>query len=411
MTVNAKDNAKHNPKDDVADDSTGTPTVTVIVLDSVGVGALPDAAEFGDAGAHTLDHTVAATGVELPNLARLGVGNIEGVTSVAPAAEPLASYGRMTELSSGKDTTTGHWEFMGVVLEQPFRTFERFPDELMAKFDRITGRGHLGNYPASGTEIIAELGEEHLRTGYPIVYTSADSVFQVAAHTDVVPLETLYQWCREVREVLVGELAVARVIARPFEGQPGQFKRLGDKRHDYSLAPPEPTVLDALLSAGKEVIGVGKIPDIYAHRGFSREVASGSNAEGVERTLELMRSRPDGLVFTNLVEFDSLYGHRRNPSGYAGALRDFDDRLPELMAATAPGDALILISDHGNDPTWPGTDHTREYGLLLAYAPAAPGTNLATRASFADVGATLAELLGVEWSGAGNSFAAQLRPG
>ncbi len=384
-------------------------TVTIVVLDSVGVGALPDAVDFGDAGAHTLDHTVAATGVELPNLARFGLGNIPGVSTITPANAPLASFGRLTELSPGKDTTTGHWEFMGIVLEHPFRTFTSFPAPLMAQFDRITGRGHLGNYPASGTEIIAELGEEHLLTGFPIVYTSADSVFQIAAHTDVVSLETLYQWCRDVRELLVGELAVARVIARPFTGRPGHFERLGAKRHDYSLTPPEPTVLDALVGAGKEVIGVGKIPDIYAHRGFSREVAAGTNATGIERTLELMRSGPDGLVFTNLVEFDSLYGHRRNPDGYAGALRDFDDRLPDLMAATAPGDVLILISDHGNDPTWPGTDHTREYGLLLAYSPEVPGATLGTRASFADVGATVAELLGVSWSGAGDSFASRLR--
>lgn len=383
-------------------------TVTVIVLDSVGVGALPDADRFGDAGSHTLDHTVRATGVALPNLTRLGLGNIAGVASLAPVPEPVASFGRMAELSPGKDTTTGHWEFMGVVLEQPFRTFERFPTEVMAAFDAATGRGHLGNYAASGTVILEELGEEHARSGFPIVYTSADSVFQVAANVAVVPLETLYAWCEAARAILVGEHAVARVIARPFSGGPGAYERLGDKRHDYSLAPPH-NVLDALSEAGREVIGVGKIPDIYAHRGFSREVPSGSNLEGVERTLELMRERPHGLVMTNLVEFDSLYGHRRDTDGYARALEDFDDRVPELLAACGAGDVLMLVSDHGNDPTWTGTDHTREHGLLLAYSPGVHGSALGTRDSFADVGATVAELLAVAWTGVGTSFAASLR--
>ncbi|MFO7544531.1 MAG: phosphopentomutase [Trueperaceae bacterium] len=384
-------------------------TVTLVVLDSVGVGALPDAPAFGDEGAHTLDHTVAASGVHLPGFERLGLGNVEGVARLAPADAPLASYGRLLERSPGKDTTTGHWEFMGVVLEQPFRTFERFPDEVMRAFDDATGRGHLANRPASGTVILDELGEEHMLTGDPIVYTSADSVFQVAAHVEVVALETLYTWCEAAREILVGEHAVARVIARPFTGAPGAFERWGAKRRDYSVAPPTPTVLDALVAAGREVIGVGKIPDIYAHRGFTREVEAGTNEDGVARTLELMRARPAGLVFTNLVEFDSLYGHRRNPLGYAGALAAVDARLGDLLAATAPGDALLFVSDHGNDPTWHGTDHTREYGLLLAYAPGRDGVDLGTRASFADVGATVADLLGVPWDGVGASFANALR--
>jgi phosphopentomutase len=271
----------------------------------------------------------------------------------------------------------------------------------MSAFDQITGRGHLGNYPASGTEIIAELGEEHLRTGYPIVYTSSDSVFQVAAHVDVVDLETLYSWCKQMREVLTGPYAVARVIARPFTGTTGAFTRLGDKRHDYSLEPEVPTVLDALKAAGKQVIGVGKIPDIYAHRGFTHEVAAGTNQLGLDRTIELMQQRPDGLIFTNLVEFDSLYGHRRDPEGYARALKETDERLPELLEAVGDGNALLIVSDHGNDPTWHGTDHTREYGLLLAYVPGQAGGNLGTRESFADVGATVARLLGVTWNGAG----------
>ena len=384
-------------------------TVTLVVLDSVGVGALPDADAFGDEGAHTLDHTIEATGVHLPGFARLGLGNVPGVTRLEPVQAPVASHGRLAERSPGKDTTTGHWEFMGAILEHPFRTFERFPDAVMRAFDAATGRGHLANRPASGTVILDELGEEHLRTGFPIVYTSADSVFQVAAHEGVVPLETLYAWCEAARDILVGEHAVARVIARPFTGAPGAFERLGAKRRDYSVEPPTPIVLDALIAAGREVIGVGKIPDIYAHRGFTREVKAGTNDDGVTRTLELMRARPQGLVFTNLVEFDSLYGHRRNPQGYAGALAAVDARLDDFLAATAPGDALMFVSDHGNDPTWHGTDHTREYGLLLAYAPGRVGDSLGTRTSFADVGATVADLLEVAWDGAGTSFASSLR--
>lgn len=385
------------------------PTVTIIVLDSVGVGSLPDAASFGDEGAHTLDHTVRETGVTLPNLQRLGLGNIAGVSSIAPAEQPLASFGRLREVSPGKDTTTGHWEFMGVILEHPFRTFSQFPASVMAEFDEATGTGHLGNYPASGTDIIRDLGEEHLRTGRPIVYTSADSVFQVAAHVDVVPLEQLYAWCEAARRILTGEHAVARVIARPFTGEPGAFERLGAARKDYSVAPPRTTVLDVLKAHGRQVIGLGKIPDIYSHRGFTAEVATADNLDGIATVIRVMQERPDGLVFLNLVEFDSLYGHRRDPAGYARALKDFDDRLPDILAAVPEDGTLLIVSDHGNDPTWPGTDHTREYGLLLACRPGDAGRDLATRASFADVGATAADLLDVPWDGPGESFAAGLR--
>jgi phosphopentomutase len=384
-------------------------TVILIVLDSVGVGALPDAADFGDLGAHTLDHTLRRTGVSLEQFAALGLGNISGVTALPASASPQASYGRLAEVSPGKDTTTGHWEFMGVELTHPFNTFTRFPGRVMAAFDALTGRGHLGNVPASGTAILDELGEAHLQTGDPIVYTSADSVFQIAAHVDKVPLATLYAWCEGARDLLQGEFAVARVIARPFTGAPGNFRRLGEARRDLSLAPPHDTVLDALHAAGREVIGVGKIPDIYAHRGFTEEVHTDSNADGVDKTLGAMKRRPNGLVFCNLVEFDSLYGHRRDPGGYARALAEVDARLPELLAAVAPGDWLMFVSDHGNDPTHHGTDHTREYGLLLAYSPGAAAQDLGTRASFADVGATVAELLGVRWEGKGSSFAPQLR--
>ncbi|MDZ7707441.1 MAG: phosphopentomutase [Trueperaceae bacterium] len=383
-------------------------TVTVIVLDSVGLGALPDADAFGDANAHTLDHTVEASGVSLPNLAAMGLGNVPGVDTVPAAASPSGAFGRMIERSPGKDTTTGHWEFMGVILDRPFRTFTSFPPAVMSAFDAATGRGHLANRPASGTTILDELGEEHLRTGRPIVYTSADSVFQVAAHVDVVPLDTLYAWCEAAREILMGDHAVARVIARPFRGEPGAFERLHGKRRDLSLDPPR-TVLNALQEAGKAVIGVGKIGDIYSGSGVDEVRKTADNEEGVEATLRAMGERPDGLVFANLVEFDAVYGHRRDVQGYGAALAAFDARLPELVAATSEGDVLMLVSDHGNDPTWHGTDHTREYGLLLAHGPAAAGRDLGTRQGFSDLGATVAELLNVAWDGPGTSFATRLR--
>ncbi len=382
-------------------------TVTVIVLDSVGLGALPDATSFGDAGSHTLDHTLKETGVSLPELATLGLGNIDTVTSIQPSPKPLASFGKLIERSSGKDTTTGHWEFMGVILEHPFQTFPpdypSFPKEIMDAFDDVSG-GHLGNYSASGTVIIQDLGAEHLKTGKPIVYTSADSVFQIATHTDVVPLAQLYEWCETARALLQGKYAVARVIARPFTGNAGAFERLGADRKDYSVSPPHDTVLDVLKKAAKEVIGIGKIGDIYNHKGITQEIKTKSNIDGINKTIESMKQRPDGLIFTNLVEFDSLYGHRRNPQGYARALQDFDERIPDLLSAVQEDDVLILTSDHGNDPTWHGTDHTREYGMLLAYSPNRPSLDLGTRESFAAIGATVAKLLKVNWQGAGSSF-------
>lgn len=389
-------------------------TVTVIVLDSVGVGALPDADAFGDAGAHTLDHIRAETDVQLPNLTRMGVGCIEGVSSFPCRDDPAGAFGRMSERSPGKDTTTGHWEFMGVELDAPFRTFQHFPDEIMDAFDAVTGRGHLGNRPASGTTILDELGAEHLSSGRPIVYTSADSVFQVAAHVDVVPLETLYAWCESARELLRGPYAVARVIARPFRGHPGAFERLHGKRRDLSVTPPR-TVLNALQKAGRSVLAIGKIGDIYDGSGIDEVRKTGSNDEGIEATLAALRevrrdgSHRPGLIFTNLVDFDAAYGHRRDPQGYADALAVFDARLPELIEAVGAEDVLLLVSDHGNDPTWPGTDHTREYGLLLAHGPDAAGIALGTRGGFADLGATVAELLGVAWDGPGDSFARFLR--
>jgi len=381
--------------------------VTVIVLDSVGVGALPDASEFGDAGSHTLNHIVERTGVALPNLMHLGLGRIESIEHLPRVSSPEAAYGRMREASPGKDTTTGHWEFMGAPLEKPFKTFARFPDEVMAAFDAATGRPHLGNVAASGTVILEQLGEQHLATGAPIVYTSADSVFQVAAHVDVVPLEQLYAWCETARDLLQGDHAVARVIARPFLGAPGAFERLHGKRRDYSVSPPH-TVLDALSAAGVPVRAVGKINDIYNGKGISESHKTGSNAEGVDTTLDLMNENESGLIFCNLVDFDAIYGHRRDVGGYAQALSDFDQRLPDLLLARRPEDVLMLVSDHGNDPTWPGTDHTREHGLLLAVGPQAAGRDLGTRQSFSDLGATVAALLGVAWTGPGSSFAHDL---
>lgn len=379
-------------------------TVTIIVLDSVGMGALPDAEQFNDAGSHTLNHTLTRAPRDLPHLRNLGLGNITSVTALEPVAAPTASYGRLHERSSGKDTTTGHWEFMGVETKEAHRTFTEFPKPLMDAFAEKIGIAALGNHPASGTEVIAQYDAEHRKTGKPIVYTSADSVFQVAAHVDVVPLETLYEWCEIARELLVGEYLVTRVIARPYTGAEGNLIRLGGARKDYSVTPPHDTVLDVLKAAGKEVVGVGKIPDIFAHQGFTREVPSGTNSEGVERTIEELRRHPDGVVFTNLVDFDALYGHRRDPEGYSNALAEFDARVPEITGYMKPGDLLLIVSDHGNDPTWPGTDHTREYGLLLAYTPDVKGVALGDRATFADVGATVAGWLGVAWDGLGTDM-------
>ncbi|ADW23033.1 MULTISPECIES: phosphopentomutase [Thermus] len=377
--------------------------VTAIVLDSVGLGYLPDAPLFGDEGADTLDHTVLKTGVELPHLAALGLGWVPGVHTL-PRPEPQGAFGRMREVNPGKDTTTGHWEFVGVYLEKPFRTYpEGFPEELLRAWAEAIGvKGWLLNRPYSGTEAIRDYGETHLKTGFPIVYTSADSVFQVAAHLEVVPLEELYRWCQVAREMLKGEHQVARVIARPFAGEPGNFYRREDLRKDFALEPPR-NVLDLLKEAGLEVVGVGKIPDIYAHRGFTREVKTKDNTDGLEKTLALMQEPFSGLLFANLVDFDAKYGHRRNPEGYARALKEVDDFLPRLMEALGPEDHLFLVSDHGNDPTFFGTDHTREYGMLLWVGPGVKG-DLGTRESFADLGATWARLFGLTWEGPGKSL-------
>ncbi len=388
--------------------------LTIVVLDSVGAGELPDAASFGDAGAHTLNHTLKAAPVRLPNLAALGlaqVPTIETGDATVPAGPAAGAFGRLREVSPGKDTSTGHWEFMGIQLEHAFQVFpDGFPPAVMDRFDAATGRGHLCNRPYSGTDVIRDFGPEHMRTGAPIVYTSADSVFQIAAHEDVVPLETLYAWCRAAREILQGEFAVARVIARPFRGE-FPFERANEHRKDFSLVPPA-TVLDAVKATGQAVVGIGKIPDIYANQGFTEEIHTDDNADGIAKTLARMRQAAQdgtsGLIFTNLVDFDSKFGHRRDPEGYSTCLAAFDAALPELIAAVPEDGALIIVSDHGNDPTWKGSDHTREHGLLLVHKGGAAGVDLGDRATFADVGATVAEALGATWDGPGESFWTQL---
>jgi phosphopentomutase len=381
--------------------------VILIVLDSVGCGDAPDAAQYGDEGSNTLANMARAVGgLKVPNLARLGLGNITSVQGVPPVDVPLGAYGRLTEVSAGKDTTTGHWELAGVPVFRPFPTYPHgFPADLMAEFERRIGRGTLGNYPASGTVIIQELGEEHMRTGKPIVYTSADSVFQIAAHEEIIPLEELYRMCRVARELLTGDHAVGRVIARPFVGKVGAFTRT-ENRRDFSLTPDRDTILDVLKAAGKEVIGVGKIEDIFAHRGLTQSQHTGNNPADMAAILEFMAVDADGLIFANLVDFDMLYGHRNNPRGYADALEQFDARLPDIELALRGVDVLMLTADHGNDPTTPSTDHSRERVPILVTGPRVRrGVALGARASFADVAATIADLLGVAWEGAGQSFA------
>lgn len=386
--------------------------VVLIVLDSVGIGALPDAKEYQDEGVHTLGNIARSqNGLSLPHLQRLGLGNIEPILGVDPVSQPQAFYGKMNEISKGKDTTTGHWEIMGIYTDTPFKTYPNgFPEDLIAEFEKRTGRKVIGNKPASGTAIIEELGEEHIRDGSWIVYTSADSVFQIAAHEEVIPLEELYRACQIARELTLDEkYSVVRVIARPFIGKPGAFERTANRR-DYSVKPPQKTVLNFLQEAGKDVIGIGKISDIYAGEGITQSIKTQSNMDGVDQLLKVMKSSFDGLAFVNLVDFDAKYGHRRDPVGYKQALEEFDQRLPEILEALGEEDLLIITADHGNDPTHHGTDHTREYTPLLVYGKRIkkPGRSLGIRETFADVGATIAENFNVQLPPIGRSFLKEL---
>ena len=379
--------------------------VFLIVLDSVGIGAMPDAAAFGDAGTNTLRSASQGSCFHMPNMAKLGLFNIDGVDFKEGVKEPDALYARMTEASKGKDTTIGHWEIAGVVSENPLPTYpEGFPDEVIEEFSRLTGRGVLCNKPYSGTVVIKEFGQEHERTGDLIVYTSADSVFQIAAHEEVVPVETLYEYCRMARKMLTGKHSVGRVIARPFIGKDGVYERTS-RRHDFSVEPPKATMLDVLKEAGKEVIGVGKINDIFAGRGLTEYVYTTSNADGLQKTMEYLSKDFEGLCFINLVDYDMLYGHRNDIEGYAKALTEFDEMLPEILAAMKEGDLLMITADHGCDPGYTqSTDHTREYTPLIVYGKDITPGNLGTRSTFADIGATVLSYLGVQGEIAGNAI-------
>lgn len=369
--------------------TSGIHRVFVVVLDSAGVGALPDAADYDDLGANTLGHIGDEVGLAVPTMETLGLGRITPIRGVKPVVHPRGAWGKAASKSSGKDTSTGHWELAGLIMEKPLPTFKSgIPAEVSHAFEAKIGRKTLGNISASGTEIIEQFGEEHVRTGFPIVYTSADSVFQIAAHEKVVGLDTLYAWCQMARDML----DVGRVIARPFIGQPGSWQRTSN-RHDYSLMPPGETILDRLLAAGHRVISVGKISDIFAGRGVSESYPIKSNDEGMEVTIRLASSSGDGLVFINLVDFDMKFGHRRDVAGYQQALQTFDAQLPTLLSLLRGDELLIITADHGCDPTFRGSDHTREYIPLLVAGPAVQPVDLGTRESFADIAATIAELL------------------
>ncbi|HEY7679828.1 MAG TPA: phosphopentomutase [Terriglobia bacterium] len=368
-----------------------------IVLDSVGIGPLPDAEEYGDAGRNTLGHIARSRPLALPNLIRLGVANIEPLEHLTPAPAPVACFGKGATHSPGKDTTTGHWEMAGIWLEQAFPVYPRgFPKELIEQFERAIGRRVLGNKPASGTDILQELGEEHLRTGFPIVYTSADSVFQIAAHEEIIPVAELYRMCEIARTMLDGPHRVGRVIARPFTGTPGKFIRT-ERRHDYAVEPPKPMLLDVLAERGVSVLGIGKIHDIYKGRGVENYVTTKSNADGMEKLHAALARQPRGLIFANLVDFDMLYGHRKDVEGFARSLEEFDALLGPFLAALGADDLLLITADHGcdPDPAWPSTDHSREYVPILAYSPARRGgANLGVRLTLADMGQTVAEDFG-----------------
>ena len=382
--------------------------VFLIVLDSLGIGEMPDANSFGDRGANTLKRISYSPEFKVDNLIRLGLGNIDGIDYLNRAESPLAAVGRMTEKSAGKDTTIGHWEIAGLVSKKAMPTYPNgFTDEVIDEFSRLTGRGVLCNSTYSGTDVIRDYGLEHIQTGKLIVYTSADSVFQIAAHEDVVPPEKLYEYCRIARKILCGEHAVGRVIARPFSGEYPDFKRTS-RRHDFSLLPPKETLLDAIKSAGKSVIAIGKITDIFAGQGITESIFTTSNSDGMERTMDTLDRDFDGLCFTNLVDFDMVYGHRQDIDGYASALSGFDKWLGDFTAKMSNSDLLIITADHGCDPGDKSTDHTREYTPLIVYGKGVKPTNLSTRGSFADIAAFIKDTLSVEFDGDGDSFADQI---
>ena len=381
--------------------------ICLIVLDSAGIGAMPDAPEWGDAGADTLGNILKSRDVSLPNLQALGLGNIRPLNNVPPVAEPIGSYGKCTLKSNGKDTTTGHWEMAGIILKKAFPTFPQgFPARILDRFVAETGvPGVLGNVPASGTEIIKELGEEHIKTGKPIVYTSADSVFQIAAHEEVVPIDRLYEMCEIARRILDGEDKVGRVIARPFLGETADTFKRTENRHDYAVLPPAENLLPLLKDNGLDVVCIGKIASIYDGLGVTEDLTAKNNDQTIDQTINALRADSTGLIFSNLVDFDMLYGHRRDTEGYAKALEHFDARLPDIFGAMNDDDLVILTADHGNDPTFPGSDHTREFAPLLVYGKTAKrGVNLGTRETLADIGQTIAENFGLKLKD-GESFA------
>lgn len=385
--------------------------VLLIVLDGAGIGAMPDAPEWGDAGSDTLGHILESRNLNLPNLQRYGLGNVRPLQNVPPLSQPVGSYGRCALKSNGKDTTTGHWEMAGIILEQAFPLYPNgFPQSILDRFISETGvPGVLGNIPASGTEIIKDLGDEHVKTGKPIVYTSGDSVFQIAAHEEIIPLARLYEICETARRILDGEHKVGRVIARPFLGEPGKFYRT-ENRHDYAVPPPRANLLPALKDEDLDVVCIGKIASIYDSMGVTEDLTAKNNQQSIDQTIHALGEDTRGLIFSNLVDFDMLYGHRRDTEGYAKALEHFDSSLPHIEAAMRDGDLMIITADHGNDPTFPGTDHTREYAPLLVYGKTArPGVNLGTRGSLADIGQTVATNFGLKLT-AGESFLAEVVP-
>src|SRR5216110_528492 len=384
--------------------------ITLIVLDGAGIGAMPDAPEWGDAGSDTFGHICESRQLNLPNLQGLGLANIRPLAGVSAVDNPRGGYGKCAIKSNGKDTTTGHWEMAGIILERAFPTYPNgFPQSLIDEFIAKTGvPGFLGNIPASGTEIIKQLGEEHVQTKKPIVYTSADSVFQIAAHEEVIPLDRLYEICETARGILRGEHEVGRVIARPFLGQPGSFYRT-ENRHDYAVPPPRENLLPLLSDQGLEVVCIGKIASMYDSTGVTQDLTAKNNEQSIDQTIRALQAETRGLIFSNLVDFDMLYGHRRDTEGYARALEHFDSRWPEIESAMREDDLVIITADHGNDPTFPGTDHTREYAPLIVYGKSArTGVNLGTRGSLADIGQTVAENFGLKLT-AGESFLSQLQ--